>query len=128
VKPLLRLLLVCYLLLALPFQAFASASMLPLAAPAQLPPCHQQMAGDHMAGGHMAMSGMKAAGDSQAGQHGKAKSGACAACCVGAALAPGLPVPLALAPPRFVSIPFRAGYLPSVDPVLLERPPSTLPA
>jgi hypothetical protein len=123
VKPLLRLLLVCYLLLALPFQAFASASMRPLAAPAQLPPCHQPMAG-----GHMAMSDMKAAGDSQAGQHGKAKSGACAACCVGAALAPGLPVPLALAPPRFVSIPFRAGYLPSVDPVLLERPPSTLPA
>jgi hypothetical protein len=114
---------VCYLLLALPFQAYASASMLPFAAPAQLPPCHQQMAGDHMT-----ISRMKAADDSQAGQHGKAKGGACAACCVGAALASSLPVPLALAPPRFVSIPFRAGYLPSVDPVLLERPPSTLPA
>jgi hypothetical protein len=123
VKALLRLLLVCYLLLALPFQAFASASMRPIAAPAQLPPCHQ------MAGHHIATSTAKAGADrddGHAGQHDKHKSGACAACCVGAAMAPGLPVPLALAPPRFVSIPFRAGYLPSVDPVLPERPPSTL--
>ena len=37
---------------------------------------------------------------------------------VGAALASGMSAALALAPPRFVSIPFRAGYLPSVDPVL----------
>jgi hypothetical protein len=124
VKSLLRLLLVCYLLLALPFQAFASASMRPLAGATQLPPCHQQMAGDRMT-----MSTAKATSDrddGHAGQHEKSKSGTCAACCVGAALAPGLPVPLALAPPQTVSIPFHAGYLPSVDPVLLERPPSTL--
>jgi hypothetical protein len=125
VKSVFRTLLVCFLLLALPFQAFAAASMQPLAAPAQLPPCHQQMAE-----GHMSMPAAKAADDHHAGRHDKSKTegkaGTCASCCVGAALASGLPAPLALAPPQFVSIPFRAGYLPSVDPVLLERPPSTL--
>jgi hypothetical protein len=118
-------LLVCLLLLALPFQAFAAASMRPLAAPAQLPPCHQQMAE-----GQMTMSASKAADDNHGAQHDinktGGKTGTCASCCVGAAMAPGLPTPLALAAPQFVSIPFRAGYLPSVDPVLLERPPSTL--
>jgi hypothetical protein len=119
VKSVLRTLLVCFLLLALPFQAFAAASMQPLAAPAQLPPCHQQMAEGHM-------TKTTTADDNHAGQHDKRKSGTCGVCCVGAALAAGLPTPLALAPPQFVSIPFRAGYLPSVDPVLPERPPSTL--
>jgi hypothetical protein len=132
VKPILRSLLVCFLLLALPFQAFASASMRPLAAglgstsatpahvsmAAQLPPCHQSAA-------------MKASSDTKdhdghASQHAKGKSGTCAACCVGVAMAAGGSAPLAPAPPRFVSIPFRAGYLPSVDPVLPERPPSPL--
>jgi hypothetical protein len=138
VKSTLRFLLVCYLLLALPFQAFAAASMrLPAAltqtAPAakQLPPCHQRMAMEH---GHkmtaMATSATSAApagGDHEA-SHASGKCGTCAACCVGAALAPGLHAPLALAPPSTVSIPFRAGHLPSVDPVLPERPPSILPA
>jgi hypothetical protein len=82
VKSILRLLLVCYLLLALPFQAFASASM-------RLPE-------------------------------------RIVATSAHAAMASGLRTSLALAPPQFVSIPFRAGYLPSVDPVLPERPPSTL--
>jgi hypothetical protein len=120
VKRILRSLLVCFLLLALPFQAFASASMRPLAVAsmaAELPPCHQA---------HDA----HASQDSHAGQHAKGKSdscaGSCAACCVGAAMASAAAAPPALVPPRFVSIPFRAGYLPSVDPVLLERPPSTL--
>ena len=117
----------CFLLLALPFQAFASASMRPLVAgpgpasasaahasmAAQLPPCHRQLAHHD---GH----------DGHAGQHAKGKCGSCAACCVGAAVASGVSAALALAPPRFVSIPFHAGYLPSVDPVLPERPPSTL--
>jgi hypothetical protein len=131
VKSIVRTLLVCFLLLALPFQAFASASMLPRAgvgqpaasmheAPAaELPPCHQQM-------------DMKTAPvdgktqDQPSGQHAKAKCGAGAACCVAAAPAPYLPAALALPPPGTASIPFRAGHLPSVDPVLPERPPSTL--
>jgi hypothetical protein len=135
VKSIVRTLLVCFLLLALPFQAFASASMLPRAvvgqaaatvhasvheaAAAELPPCHQQM-NMHAA----PVDGKKQ--DHQPGQHAKAKCGAGAACCVAAAPAPYLPAALALAPPGTVSIPFRAGHLPSVDPVLPERPPSTL--
>jgi hypothetical protein len=120
VKSIVRTLLVCFLLLALPFQAFAAASMLPRAGqPAELPPCHQQM-------------NMKAAPvdgkaqDHPAGQHAKAKCGAGAACCVAAAPAPYLPAALTLPPPGTASIPFDAGHLPSVDPVLPERPPSTL--
>jgi hypothetical protein len=139
VKSTLRFLLVCYLLLALPFQAFAAASMrLPAAvtqtAPAtkQLPPCHQQMAMDHAMDHGQAPMAKAAPGDHQGDQHGaqhaKDKCGSCAACSVGAAMAPSLPAPLALAPPSAVSIPFRAGHLPSVDPVLPERPPSILPA
>jgi hypothetical protein len=131
VKSTLRLLLVCFLMLALPFQAFAAASMrLPVApaqvaepAPeaqaAQLPPCHQQM--------QKAVSAAKPVHDAHAGQHAKGKCGSCTACNVGAAMMPGLPAALALPPPSAASIPFRAGHLPSVDPVLPERPPSTLP-
>jgi hypothetical protein len=124
VKSTLRLLLVCFLMLALPFQAFAAASMLPpVAAPAApaatLPPCHQAM--DMAAVGSMKHENAKH--DGHAGGHAKSK---CGACCVGAAMATGLGAALALAPPSTSTIPFRAGLLPSVDPVLLERPPSTL--
>jgi len=133
VKAILRSLLVCFLLLALPFQAFASASMRPLAVrpaasahaamAAQLPPCH------HGAAMAASVDGKVHDGDADdAGQHAKGKCGSCAACCVGAALASGASAALAQAPSRFDSIPFRAGYLPSVDPVHPERPPSTLPA
>jgi hypothetical protein len=125
VKPILRSLLVCFLLLALPFQVFASASMRPLVAghasmaAQQLPPCHQGAA-------MQAAPDTKDHDDGHAGQHAKGKSGSCAACCVGAAMASSASAALAPAPPRSVSIPFRAGYLPSVDPVLPERPPSPL--
>lgn len=115
-------------MLALPFQAFASASMLPrvvnasldahLAPAAELPPCHQQMAKDHL-------TQPSSAHDGDSTQHDKGKCGSCAACCIGAALASSLPATLALAPPSTTSIPFRAAHLPSVDPVLPERPPST---
>ncbi|MGJ7916242.1 hypothetical protein ACI48D_12275 [Massilia sp. LXY-6] len=137
-KPTLRLLLVCFLMLALPFQAFASASMRPpvahaithVATPgqeapaAQLPPCHQQMA--MAAAAAKSTHSAHSAPENHAGQHAKGKCGTCTACCVGAAMAPGLPAALALAAPATSSIPFRAGHLPSVDPVLPERPPSTL--
>ncbi len=126
-KSILKLLLVCYLLLALPFQAFASASMRLPAEPVQQPPCHQQMTQVSMDGqhhGHEAQaSSMK---DGHATHHEKGKCGTCAACCVGAALASSLPASPALAPPSTMLIPFRAGHLPSVDPVLLERPPTSL--
>jgi len=131
VKSIVRSLLLCFLMLALPFQAFAAASMLPrvaqaavtarVAPDAELPPCHQRMAQGHKASVQKAAP----AHDAHTSQHDKGKCGSCAACCVGAAMASGLPAALALAPPSTDSIPFRAGHLPSVDPVLLERPPST---
>jgi hypothetical protein len=125
VKSIVRSLLVWLLLLALPFQAFASASMLPSAAHAvvaeDVPPCHQQMMD---AIGHEHAASPTAMRDDHAGQHAKGKCGSCAACCVGAAMASGLPAALALPPPGTATIPFHAGHLPSVDPVLLERPPS----
>jgi hypothetical protein len=130
VKSIVRSLLVCFLMLALPFQAFASASMLPrvvdaslaahAVAAAELPPCHQQMMKDHLAA-----TKASSAHDDGADQHDKGKCGTCAACCIGAAMASSLPVALALAPPSNTSIPFRARHLPSVDPVLPERPPSS---
>ena len=116
-KSILKLLLVCYLLLALPFQAFASASMRLPAAPLQQPPCHQQMAQVSMDGQHHEHKTVAS--------HEKGKCGTCAACCVGAAMASSLPASPALAPPSTMLIPFRPGHLPSVDPVLLERPPTT---
>jgi len=134
-----RFLVVWLLVLALPFQGIASASML-LCAPA-LPSApvtaHASMqAMDGKPHDHAAMlRAMAAAGQQHAGdQHGGhdhdghdhgGKSRTCADCCVGAALAPAMLPVLALAPPQFISIPFRAGHLPSVDPTLLERPPRT---
>jgi hypothetical protein len=131
VKSILKLLLVCYLLLALPFQAFASASMRLPAAPVQQPPCHQQMAQASMDvrhHGHEAQAQAQASSmrEGHAAHHEKGKCGTCAACCVGAAVASSLPASPALAPPSTMLIPFRAGHLPSVDPVLLERPPTSL--
>jgi hypothetical protein len=142
VKSILRSLLVCCLLLALPFQAFASASMRPLAAgsgsasaasahlhaptAAQLPPCHRQTA--MSASMDTRAQGTHDSHGCHAGHQARSKCGSCAACCAGAAMASGAGTTLAPAPPRFVSIPFRAGYLPSVDPVLPDRPPSILPA
>ena len=130
-KSVLKLLLVCYLLLALPFQAFASASMRLPAAPLQQPPCHQQMAQASMDGQHHernAVAKAASTSDDHATHHEKGKCGTCAACCVGAAMASGLPASPALAPPSTMLILFRAGHLPSVDPVLPERPPTSLPA
>jgi hypothetical protein len=129
-----RLLLAWLLLLALPLQGFAGARM-PLCnaggAPTQAAPAHAA-SHDHaamlraQAAGHHAVhaGAHDGAGPDQAspGKHG-AKTGACASCCIGAALAPALPVPPVPERPVSVPIPFFAGHLPSVDPVLPDRPP-----
>ena len=131
-----RFLIVWLLVLALPFQGLASASMLLCAptlpsAPATAHASMQAMNGkphDHAAMlKAMAAAGQQHAGDQHGSHHHDGKSRACADCCVGAALAPAMLPVLALAPPQFISIPFRPGHVPSVDPTLLERPPrSTL--
>lgn len=116
--------LVWLLLLAVPFQGFAAAGMLPCA-PVTPAPMAMQLAGVE---GHCAMhaAATPAADGKQLDHktaHGKSS---CASCCAGAAMAPALmPTPVAPAGPDFVSIPFRAGHVPSVDPSLPERPPRT---
>lgn len=132
-----RFLLVWLLVLALPFQGVASASMLLCAPDVPAAPQASMHAMDGMDGkphDHAAMLKAMAAADQQhAGDHHggdqhdghDGKSRTCADCCVGAAMAPAMLPVLALAPPQFISIPFRAGHVPSVDPTLPERPPRT---
>jgi hypothetical protein len=124
-----RTLIVWLTLLAVPFQGFASAAMLPCAPAAPAPAMqagheHHQMHAvavqkhDHAAMQHHGDSAGKHAGHD-------AKCGNCAACCVGAALAP--PAIAALAPnsaPKHAA-PIHAGHVPSVDLDLPERPPRT---
>lgn len=117
------------MLLAVPFQGFAAATMLPCA-PATAAPAHQHVldAAAHQHH-HAAMQHDQAGADHGAkahGQHGDAKCGSCAACCIGAALAPAPAAGLGPAAPQSVSIPFDAGPLPSVHPTLPERPPRPL--
>jgi len=140
VKLIHRFLLVWLLVLALPFQGIASASML-----ARVPSMMTKVQADEHApmsgamdahGGHCAAMQQAALQQhtlqhnpqqddpQQAGHHG-GKAGSCADCCAGAAMAPAVLPALVLAPPHFVSVPFRPGHVPSVDPALPERPPRT---
>jgi hypothetical protein len=122
VNTVLRTLFVWLLLLALPFQGVAAARMLPSAdmsqttasAPAAAPAqhCHDM---------HQGATG-DPAGKAQNKHH-----GACADCCIVVAPVPAPAVPPAFAPPSW-AIPFHAGHVPSVDPVLPERPPRRLVA
>jgi hypothetical protein len=127
VLTLFRSLILWLALLAVPFQGFAAAAMLPCA-----PPAHAHGAAGH---GHPALH-QHAAHDADAdadaaaghGHHAGAKCGTCAACCVGAAIAPpSLPAVASIAP-QSLSIPFDIGYLPSVHPTLPDRPPCSSPA
>lgn len=138
-----RTLLVWLLLLALPFQGLAAAGMLPCAP--GMPQAASASASMTMDGGHHDHAAMPkavasrtaasaqpdsghCAPDPHAGKHGgqhSEKAGSCAACCIGAAMAPAVLPMLVLSPSHFISIPFRAGHVPSVDPALPERPPRT---
>jgi hypothetical protein len=101
------------LLLTLPFQGFAAATMLPCA-PAM--PAH-----DHAAMMHHGADMRHDPGT----LHHEAKCGNCAACCPGAAMAPASPLNPPLAPAPLAFTPFAPGHLQSVDPSLPERPPRT---
>ncbi len=131
---LLRTLTLWLVLLAVPFQGFASAAMLgcgvgnmghTMPAPSAPADAGAEHAHHGMHGGaHHAMSAPDA-GDSQHSpqHHGNAKCGACSACSIGAAIVPAPVLALPVhAPPRLAA-PFSAGLLPSVDLALPERPP-----
>lgn len=110
-------------LLALPAGAQAAA----------MPPCHHvqaQPGAEHvrqMHAMHRQAGARAACGQGNAHNHGRdhdrGHCANCPACCAAVALAPAPPAALPAAGPAFVAIPFRAGHLPSVDPVLPERPP-----
>ncbi|MEO7581218.1 MAG: DUF2946 family protein [Massilia sp.] len=139
-KKLVKLLIVWIMLLAVPLQGFASATMMlcaPEAAAASAMPRvghdHQAMlaAQDsahhhrHVVAAHDAAAGE---GDSHAGKadhHGAGKCGACSTCCYGAAMAPSNVLPVGSAGPAFETIPFAAGHAPAVDLAGPERPPQS---
>ena len=135
----LRSLIVWLVLLAVPFQGFASAAMLACGAghatPAQAAMPHvghamtHGMAGHDMSGHDMAAhdhASMAHAASSQPDtfDHGGAHlCSACSACSIGAAIAPALLPALAVHAAPLLSVPIDDGRLPSVHLALPERPP-----
>jgi len=140
VNTLLRSLIVWLVLLAVPFQGFASAAMsgcasghaAPASPPAPAPASHHAHAMTQAASGHdhaAMMQASDARADADAAHHGGAhKCSACSACSIGAAMAPGAAPALAVHAAPALSIPFADGHMPSVDLALPERPPRPLAA
>jgi hypothetical protein len=130
VKTILRSLMLWLVLLAVPFQGFAAATMLPCA-PSQAHVVAAVANGGHAmhhAGEHAAMRHGASHGEHDGSashqHHAHGKCASCAACCIGAALAPAPLATFALAAPASLSVPFRGGHIPSVHPPVPERPPS----
>lgn len=135
-KTALRSLFVWLLLLALPWQGVASARMLPAVggmahASTAMARLHDGAPVPAHCALHMKQR-MEAGAMEKAGHGGHAQGShggsSCPSCCIGVALAPAPAMPPALAPPDFIAVPFRAGHVTSVDPVLPERPPRPLSA
>jgi Protein of unknown function (DUF2946) len=122
---LVRTLIVWLALLALPFQGFASAAMLPCAS---MPAAHHQRNHVLAGGQHNAMGEHAHHGGTPKHTHDHAKCGSCTACCASAAMAP--PRAAGVFPHRApaTAVPFHAAHVPSVDLDLPERPPRTLRA
>ena len=129
---LLRTLTLWLVLLAVPFQGFASAAMLGCGVgsmghtmPAPSAPAD---AGAEHAHHGMHDAEQHATADPGASHHtmqhqGNAKCGACSACSIGAAIAPAPVIALPVhAPPR-LAVPLSSASPPSVDLALPERPP-----
>lgn len=133
-KTLARTLLVWFVLLAVPFQGFAAAAMrcahgighaAAVAAPAlpaaahhgaeAVPPCHEAAQGmtQDMAQDHEAKAEQKQCGN-------------CAACSVGAVIAPAFADAASLPFPRGPCPPANAARIAAFDPDLPERPPRPL--
>jgi hypothetical protein len=141
VRSLLKSFLVWLLLLAVPFQGFASATMLvcaPLSSAAQAQrhtaaiPAHDHSAmlassaaSPHHCGGDAACH---TSGKTKAGHHADSKCNSCASCCVGAAVVSSQENRINVEPQPFFAIPFACGYVPTVDLALPERPPQAIRA
>jgi hypothetical protein len=147
-KALLRSLLLWFLLAAVPFGGFASATMLLCApqrvlaqAPAPAHPAHPvqhaMAAGHHdhaamlaaqqgeAAGGHAAAhpGGSSSTHHDGANHAGHGKCASTGACCIGAPLASALPAALPLQDGRCATVPFVPAAPAAVDLAGLERPP-----
>lgn len=124
-KSMIRVIALWLMLVALPFQGFASASMLLCAASSPAKPAVQAAHGaDH---DHAAMlASAQQAGDDGAHCAGSTHGGAMSDCCVGAALAYALPQPaphLQLAERLRLPEPVPP---PTVDLALPKRPPRAI--
>ena len=141
----LRSLIVWLVLLAVPFQGFASAAML-ACGPGHAMPVGVAMPDaadghdtvhaaamdtsghDHASMAHGGTDQQDAPGDGNGHSGNSHACSACSACSIGAAIAPALLPALAVhAPPRLTA-PVADGHVPSVDLALPERPPRPLPA
>ena len=119
---LLRSLIVWLMLLALPYQGYASATMLLCVAPATAgSDTHAAM--PSAAHDHAAMMAAQAHKDhSGKSAHSAMKCGG-TACCAAAAPALATMASLPMLPLVSVSVPFYSDYLPAVDLAHPERPP-----
>ena len=135
-KTLLKSLLVWLLLLAVPFQGFASATML-VCAPLSSPPATLAHAAELAADANgtaiarsehcAAMAALQSddAGTGKSGHGVDTKCNSCASCHVGAAIASSDVSRIRLETQQFSSIPFDLGFVAVVTLDRPERPPQT---
>lgn len=136
VKTLLKSLIVWLMLLAIPFQGFASATMLvcapmdsapQLAAMVNAPVVHHRgddagmVSQHHDHASHAVHS--TAADDAAAHHHAGGKCNSCATCCFGAIMAPSSASRVAAEEPQFSFLSFEVDRIASVDLAHPERPP-----
>ena len=126
-KTVLKSLIVWVLLLAVPFQGFASATMLvcapiqPASLAAAAPHDHHAMLASSGHEHHAANAGTT---DHQsAGHHAGGKCNSCASCCFGASILPSYVTSVPAATRDFAVVPFDVGFVPAVDLAFPERPP-----
>ena len=142
VRILLKSLIVWLMLLAIPLQGFASATMLVCApmppasstvrSASTMPHDHQRMvsaaggeAHHHPVASRFAPDAQLDAGDQTAGHHAGGKCNACATCYFGASMAPPCASRVPAEIQRVASTPSDVGHIGSVDLALPERPPQT---
>jgi uncharacterized protein YpuA (DUF1002 family) len=144
VRTLLKSLIVWLLLLAIPFQGFASATMLVCAPMQSVPQTITAFSPSTMQHDHRAMlsrAGTEAlrihnasvtakvsqaeAGHQTTHHHAGGKCNSCATCCFGASMAPTFTSVVAAEAQNFAVISFEVDHVASVDLALPERPPQT---
>ena len=133
VQTVLKSLIVWILLLAVPFQGFASATML-MCAPMQPASPAAAFAAPHdhhamlaaQAAGHVRHAATAHAGSKDqppAGHHANGKCNSCAACCTGAPIPPSYAIRVPVAIQNCAVVPFDSDFVPAVDLAFPERPP-----